>query len=189
MINSVEQIRWTIDDLDTLPQSESNTYEIIGGELLVTRTPHRRHQQVCTKIASQLNIWSESTGLGETIIAPGVIFSEEDCVIPDLVWVSKQRLQIIEDESGHLTEAPELMIEVVSKGTNNEKRDYQTKLKLYSVQGVQEYWIVNRFVKQVQVYRREKAKLVLVATLLENDEIKSPLLPQFTCQIKGFFPE
>jgi Uma2 family endonuclease len=65
----------------------------------------------------------------------------------------------------------------------------EAKLKLYSVQGVREYWIVDRFTKQVEVYRREKAQFVLVATLLGDDEITSPLLPKFCCSISLFFPE
>lgn len=78
----------------------------------MTKAPHRRHQQICGKIFWQLDIWSESNNLGETIIAPGIIFSESDNVCPDVVWVSKERLSQIEGEAGHLTDAPELVIEV-----------------------------------------------------------------------------
>ncbi len=124
-----------------------------------------------------------------TIISPGLIFSEADSVIPDVVWVSRERLVQIEDEAGHLTGAPELVIEVLSPGTQNECRDKEAKLKLYSVHGVREYWIINRFTKQVEVYRREKAQLILVATLIGDDEITSPLLPDFFCSIRCFFPE
>ncbi|MEH2135684.1 hypothetical protein [Nostoc sp.] len=35
----------------------------------------------------------------------------------------------------------------------------------------------------------EKAQLVLVATLLGDDQITSPLLPGFCCSIGLFFPE
>jgi len=56
-----------------------------------------------------------------------------------VVWVSKERLSQIEDEAGHLTDAPELVIEVLSPGKNNERRDKEAKLKLYSVEGVREY--------------------------------------------------
>jgi Uma2 family endonuclease len=118
-----------------------------------------------------------------------VLFSQADSVIPDVVWVSQERLAQIEDEAGHLTGAPELVVEVLSPGKQNEFRDKEAKLKLYSVQGVREYWIVDRFTKQVEVYRREKAQLVLVATLLGDDEITSPLLPGFCCSIRFFFPE
>ncbi|MEH2363740.1 Uma2 family endonuclease [Nostoc sp.] len=189
MNQAIEGVRWTIQDLEVLPENEWTRYEIINGELFVTRTPHRRHQQVCVKISRQLDVWSDSSGLGETIVAPGVIFSQADSVIPDVVWVSRERLAEIEDQAGHLTGAPELVIEVLSSGKQNEFRDKEAKLKLYSVQGVREYWIVDRFTQQVEVYRREKAQLVLVATLLGDDEITSSLLPGFCCSIRCFFPE
>ncbi|MCC5666546.1 Uma2 family endonuclease [Nostoc sp. CHAB 5784] len=189
MNQAIEGVRWTIHDLEVLPENEWTRYEIINGELFVTRTPHRRHQQVCGKIFRQLDVWSDSSGLGEAIVAPGVIFSQADSVIPDVVWVSRERLAQIEDDAGHLTGAPELVVEVLSPGKQNEFRDKEAKLKLYSVQGVREYWIVDRFTKQVEVYRREKAQLVLVATLLGDDEITSPVLPGFCCFIGLFFPE
>jgi len=50
MNQTVEKIRWNIYDLDVLPQNEFNKYEIIDGELFVTKAPHRRHQQICGKI-------------------------------------------------------------------------------------------------------------------------------------------
>ncbi|MBW4434370.1 MAG: Uma2 family endonuclease [Pelatocladus maniniholoensis HA4357-MV3] len=189
MSQAIEGVRWTIYDLEVLPQNEWTRYEIIDGELFMTRSPHRRHQQVCVKVARQLDVWSDASGLGETVVAPGLIFSEADSVIPDVVWVSRERLAQIEDEAGHLIGAPELIIEVLSPGKQNELRDKEAKLKLYSVQGVREYWIVDRFTKHVEVYRREKARLILVATLLGDDEITSPLLPGFCCSILCFFPE
>ena len=189
MSQAVEEIRWTIYDLEVLAKNDAIRYEVIDGELFMTRSPHRKHQQVCVKIASPLDSWSESTNLGVTIITPGLIFSEVDSVIPDLVWVSKERLSQIEDEAGHLTAAPELIVEVLSLGKQNEVRDKETKLKLYSVRGVQEYWIVDRFHKQVEVYRRQEARLVLVATLMGDERITSPLLPGFTCSIDRFFPD
>ncbi|BAZ51476.1 Uma2 family endonuclease [Nostoc ellipsosporum NOK] len=189
MSQAAEGVRWTIHDLEVLPENEWTRYEIINGELFVTRTPHRLHQQVCVKIARQLDVWSDLSGLGETIVSPGVLFSESDSVIPDVVWISRERLAQIEDEAGHLTGAPELVIEVLSPGKQNELRDREAKLKLYSIHGAREYWIVNRFTQQVEIYRREKAQLVLVATLVGDDEITSPLLPEFSCSIRCFFPE
>ncbi len=182
-----EKIFWTTQDLASLPQNESVNYEIIDGELFVTRSPHRLHQQICGRIFRYLDIWSENSGLGESIIAPGMILSDIDSVIPDVVWVSKKRLAQIEDEAGHLLGVPELVIEVLSPGKNNESCDRETKLKLYSIYGVAEYWLFDRFTQQVAIYRRENARLVLVATLLENDSIISPLLPKFSCLVSQLF--
>ena len=48
MNQTVEKIRWNIYDLEVLPQNQSYIYEIIDGELFVTKTSHRRHHQTYT---------------------------------------------------------------------------------------------------------------------------------------------
>nr|WP_318727782.1 Uma2 family endonuclease [Roseofilum sp. Guam] len=83
--------------------------------------------------------------------------------------------------------APELVVEVLSESKADVRRDKESKFKLYSNQGVREYWIVDWQLKTVEVYRRERAKLELVMILLEEDEITSPLLPDFSCNVNAFF--
>jgi Uma2 family endonuclease len=78
-------------------------------------------------------------------------------------------------------------MEVLSAVAGQEKCDRELKLKLYSAQGVREYWIMDWRRKSIQIYRRENAALVLVATLFENESINSPLLPDFTCQLAEIF--
>jgi Uma2 family endonuclease len=78
-------------------------------------------------------------------------------------------------------------VEVLSSGAENERRDREAKLKLYSSHGAQEYWIVDWRLQQVEVYRRERAVLRLVETLLADDEIESPLLPGFRCRVARLF--
>ncbi len=70
-----ERVRWTTTDLERLPDN-GNRYEIIDGELFVTRAPHWGHQKTCNNVAAELRDWSLSTGLGEAVTAPGVIFTE-----------------------------------------------------------------------------------------------------------------
>jgi Uma2 family endonuclease len=116
-----------------------------------------------------------------------VIFTPTDAVIPDVVWISKERLANGVDEAGHLTIAPELIVEVLSPGKLNEQRDKEVKLKLYSLHGVQEYWIVNWQQKTLEIYRRTDAQLQLVATLLDGDTLTSPLLQGFSAPIAQIF--
>jgi Uma2 family endonuclease len=104
-----------------------------------------------------------------------------------VVWASTQRLAELLDDAGHLTAAPELIVEVLSAGADNERRDREAKLKLYSARGVQEYWIVNWRLQQIEVYRRERATLKLIATLFANDELTSPLLPNFSYSVAQIF--
>lgn len=181
-----DKVRWTTADLELLPDN-GDRYELIDGELFVTRAPHWGHQQTCGRFFSVLDTWSMSAGLGRAAINPGLIFTEADNVIPDVVWASNERLALLLDEAGHLTGAPELVVEVLSAGTDNERRDRDLKLRLYSVRGVQEYWIANWRLQQIEVYRREQASLRLVATLLRNDQLTSPLLPGFSCSVAQVF--
>jgi Uma2 family endonuclease len=177
-------ICWTIHDLDAIPDDGGwKRYEIISGELFVTRAPHIRHQGAAGKISTRLEVWSENTDLGSTFQTPGVIFTEVDAVIPDVVWASRERLANGIDEAGHFIVAPELIVEVLSAGEANEQRDKAFKLKLYSLHGVQEYWTVNWRLKEVEVYRRAEAMLQKVTTLLVADQLTSPLLPGFECAL------
>ncbi len=104
-----------------------------------------------------------------------------------MVWVSKERFTALIDDAGHLTGAPDLAVEVLSKGVINQRRDREAKLKLYAFRGVQEYWILDWRLQQVEIYRRDKAQLKLTATLLSSDELTSPLLPNFTCAVARLF--
>ena len=108
-------------------------------------------------------------------------------MIPDVVWASQARLANGIDAAGHFTIAPELMVEILSAGEQNEQRDKSIKLKLYSRYGVQEYWIVNWQLQTLEIYRRTDAQLQLVATLLAGDHLTSPLLPDFKVEIDRIF--
>ncbi len=179
---------WTTADLDAMPDDGGwLRHEIIEGELFVTRAPHIRHQGLSGNIHFELELWSRQTNLGKPFQAPGLVFTTIDAVIPDVVWASKSRIEQGVDAAGHFTIAPELVVEILSSGAQNEQRDKSIKLKLYSRYGVQEYWIVNWQLQTLEIYRRTDAQLQLVATLLAGDTLNSPLLPGFTAEIDRIF--
>jgi Uma2 family endonuclease len=179
-------VKFTSADLALMPD-DGKRYEIIEGELYVSRQPSSEHQYTCTRLGRFLDEWNDLANLGIVLTAPGVIFAEDDDVAPDLIWISKERYYKALDPAGHLHTAPELVIEVLSPGQANEERDRQAKLKLYSRRGVQEYWIVSWMVQFIEVYRRERGQLHLIATLYGQDGLESPLLSGFFCQISNLF--
>ncbi len=185
-VTTVAPVRWTVADLEYLPDNATR-YEIIAGELYMSKQPHWYHQRTCSTLNSYLFMWNLGTGLGEVVPAPGIIFSDEDAVAPDLVWVSKKRLAVLLGEDGKLHGPPELVIEVLSFGGTNESRDKEFKRKLYSVRGINEYWIVDWRLQTVEVYRREAAALQLIATLRAADELTSPTLPDFKLKVSRIF--
>lgn len=186
MVTTLHQ--WTTRDLAVMPDDDGwKRHEIIDGELYVTRAPHIRHQGTGGNIHFELEAWSRKTKLGKPFQTPGVIFTSTDAVIPDVVWVSQNRLENCIDDAGHFTAAPELIVEILSPGDQNHQRDKEFKLKLYSQHGVQEYWIVNWQLKIIDVYRHQEGALYFVHTLLESDRLTSPLLPGFDLPIDLLF--
>jgi len=178
--------KFTSADLLLMPD-DGKRYEVIEGELYVSRQPGLDHQYTCVRFAYFLEAWNDRTGLGMIYFAPGLIFAEDDDVAPDLVWISLDRLAIARGEDNKLHAAPELVIEVLSPGAANQQRDRETKLKLYSRRGVLEYWIADWQRQQVEVYCRDNARLALAATLMRDDELTSPLLPGFSCKVSALF--
>jgi Uma2 family endonuclease len=183
---SPDRVRWTTEDLELLPEN-GNRYEIIDGSLLMTRAPHWKYQAVIAQACNLLNPWSFTSNLGRAIPNPGIVFDDEDNVIPDAIWISQNRLVTGVNEEGHFTIAPELIIEVLSPGTQNERRDRELKLKLYAERGVQEYWILDWRIQQLEIYTRQNARLKLGLTLLAPDRLTSSLLPGSSCLVSEFF--
>jgi Uma2 family endonuclease len=179
-------LRWTSADLAALPE-DGKRYEIIDGELFVSKQPHFYHQEVCSQILRLLSNWSEQSGLGRTVFAPGLIFADDDDVVPDVAWLSHQRLAAALGKDGKLHSAPELVVEVLSPGAANQRRDREVKLKLYSGRGVLEYWIIDWAARTVEIYRRQNAHLSLFVTLVSGDALESPLLPGFSSGVNGIF--
>ena len=179
-------LRWTSADLEGLPD-DGRRYEIIDGELFVSKQPHFYHQHVCGKIYRFLEDWSDQSNLGQAITAPGLIFADDDDVVPDVAWLSWERLAAALGDDGKLHSAPDLVVEVLSSGSTNQRRDREAKLKLYSRRGVLEYWIVDWMGQSIEVYRRQNTDLDLFATLIIGDPIESPLLPGFSKQVDAVF--
>jgi Uma2 family endonuclease len=184
---TANQIKWTSSEVELLLTNDK-LYELVNGDLyIMTRSPRWEHQNAIMTIGFALSQWSLKTKLGKAMITPGIVYSDTDNVIPDLVWISQEKLANSLDESGHLTNSPELIVEVLSYGKNDVKRDKEIKLKLYSAKGVIEYWIVDWKNKQVEIYRRNQGKLELVFTLFSQDKITTPLLPELIIKVADIF--
>ncbi len=181
-------LRWTSKDLESLPD-DGKRYEIVDGELYVSKQPNWYHQHICLRLGGLLDAWSVQTKAGKANAAPRVIFADDEDVAPDIIWISRERLTTALQPDGKLHSAPELVVEVLSPGTTNVARDREAKLKLYSRRGVLEYWIVNWQERYLEVYRREEAMLKLHSTLYEGDILQSPHLPGFSCQVGQIFAD
>lgn len=175
----------TIEDLDACPD-DGNRYELVGGELFVSRAPAVQHQLILQNILKPFLTYLDHNPLGTMVIGAGAVFGPNDAVIPDLVFVKSERWPSIVS-AGKFTGPPDIVIEVLSPGTENRRRDQSVKRQLYAKYGVSEYWIVDSESRSVEIYRHTGKNLDLIATLIDNDELTSPFLPDFRLTVSAVF--
>jgi len=175
----------TVADLDCMPD-DGNRYELIEGEIFVSRAPSLTHQLIVKNIVVLFQTYLDRHPNGIVVPGPGVIFSDLSGVIPDVVFVSEERRGEI--ASGErISGAPDVVIEIVSPGAENEHRDRTVKRQLYGKYGVKEYWVIYLEKHEVEVYRLNERTLTLVTTLKDEDDITSPLLPDFVAKVSSVF--
>ena len=177
--------RLTVADLDACPDDD-NRYELIEGELFVSRAPGIPHQRVLHNLQMELGFYLKENPVGILVPGTGAIFSDYDAVIPDIVFVSNDRWT--EVTSGQkITSAPDIVIEILSPGSENRRRDLSVKRQLYAKYGVKEYWIVDSENQSVLIFHLREQTLEEIATLRRADEITSLLLPGFHLKAAAVF--
>jgi Uma2 family endonuclease len=176
----------TITDLEAMPDDDGNRYELIEGELHVSSAPGLTHQIVSDNIVYLMRRYLEQNPIGIVVSTIGLILSDYNGVIPDIVFFSHEESErIVSNE--RLYAAPSLVIEILSTETANMRRDRVAKLKLYQKYSVKEYWIVDHDERVVEIYRLANDLLQLIAKPSGDDEITTPILPGFACSVQQIF--
>jgi len=177
----------TVADWEAMPHGDGNRYEIIEGELFVSRSPGLTHQVVLANLITLFVLFLEKNPIGAFLPDVGVILDKFSAVIPDLViLLNEQRDTIVTND--RLTGPPALVIEVVSPGSANSRRDRVDKLPLYSKHPVQEYWIVDPGDLTVEQYVSDGSSLTLSQTLQSEEErLSSAAIPGFSCLLSQIF--
>jgi Uma2 family endonuclease len=156
---------------------DGQRHELIDGEHYVTASPSTRHQRISGNLHWLMRSYLEEQPVGEVLYAPyDIVFSNFDVVVPDLIYLSHERAKTILTEK-HASGAPELVIEIASKGTR--KRDETIKRRLYDRSGVEEYWLADPKIDAIRVYRRADAGYGRAIELSreKEDVLETPLLP------------
>jgi Uma2 family endonuclease len=136
---------------------EGTLAEIINNQLYMSPSPIGKHQRIVTRLTIQIGSFVESKKSGELLVSPFDVYLDEEAnvVQPDLIFVSRENLQIVDDD-GVIHGVPDMLIEVLSPG--NPDYDTKTKKDLYERFGVKEYWIVDPATKSTIGYTLAEKK-------------------------------
>ncbi len=176
---------FTYQDYLQLPD-DGKRYEIINGELVMAPSPLTIHQRVSRKIGVKLNLFVEEKELGEVFFAPiDVVLSETNVYQPDIIFISRERKEIITEKN--ISGAPDLVIEILSPSTAY--YDLFDKKEQYEKFGVKEYWIVDPMRQWIEVYQLKGGKFNLVQKLQKQGKLRSELLKGLTIDLQEIFKE
>jgi Uma2 family endonuclease len=183
-----KSVRLTVDDLRRLPD-DGLRHELIDGEHYVSPAPKTKHQRISGQIFGQMYVYLKEHPLGTIYYAPlDVVLSKNDCVEPDLLYVSRERAARMTED--YLEGAPDLVVEILSPSTKHADRG--VKYHLYEHFRVPEYWIIDPENEVVKVYRREEGGFLLSAELSRRGgtsvpQLSTPLLPGFELSLDEIF--
>ena len=170
---------YTYADYEKLP--EGAPYQLIGGDLVKEPSPVPYHQMVSMRIEFELVKFVEERDLGVVLDAPmDVYFSDTEVYQPDIMFISKGRMNIIGEKN--IEAAPDLVMEILSP--SSAYYDLRHKMHVYETSGVREYWVVDPIEKGVEIYQNINGEFKLLNKALSSGLIRSALLEGFTVELE-----
>jgi len=182
MATQKARIKFTYEDYKHTP--EDKRYQLIDGELILAAAPRRAHQRTEMRITLRLGNYVEENDLGEVYSSPfDVVLSNTDVVQPDLLFVSTERLHIINDDN--IRGAPDLVVEILSPSTAG--LDRTVKRTLYARHGIKEFWLVDTDAKNITVMLLREDGYEIIGIHGEGQALASPTLEGFTLDLNEIF--
>jgi Uma2 family endonuclease len=173
----------TYEDYCALPD-DGRRHEILDGELYMTPSPSRSHQRFAINLAVVLHAYVRECNAGEVFIAPfDVILAKTTVVVPDLSFVSRERLGIVTDRG--VEGAPDLVVEILSP--DSARRDRVDKAQLYARHGVSHYWLVDPDAKTFEAFELDEGRYYLKANLTGDAIFTPSMFPGLTISLRSLW--
>lgn len=156
-------------------------YEIVNGKPVAKAMEGARHGGVCARLLGALGRFVMELELGGVYASNTSFKIGCDERMPDISFVTAERIPAEGEPEGLWQLAPDLAVEVVSP--NDFWQDVLGKMRAYFAAGVREVWLVAPESKEVYVYTDPES----VRILSEDKELTSELLPSFCCKLSEIF--
>lgn len=176
---------WTEDDY--LDITTNQLVEFTDGLVEVLPMPTPFHQSVSTKLLLAIEAFIRPRKLGMVFHAPVPLWiGLRKYREPDLIFVTTAKLSKTWKRDRKLDQA-DLVVEVLSGGAKNRKRDMIQKKAEYADAGIPEYWIVDPVSEEVTVWKLRHGKYTLLGQFGADDELRSGVLAGFRVSVRDLF--
>lgn len=178
--SSVRQPKTYEDYLNT--PDDGQRYELIDGEIVVSPSANKRHQQISMELSASIFTFVKSRKLGQVMSAPMDVRLDRDLVVqPDILFIRKG--SPADNDDLRVAGAPTLAVEILSPSTA--VRDLNRKRELYEQYGVEEYWIVDPDHRRINAYSLTEAGYKPIRQ--SGGKLASKTIPGFVLDVPSVF--
>ena len=159
--------------------------EFINGEIIEHSPVAGQHWESVGWLHTLMNTHVGQANLGRVASEKAMISLTRNDYEPDIVFWKKEKSDQFLPEQTHYP-APDLVVEVLSKGTAS--RDRVTKFNDYAAHGVGEYWIIHPKKRTIEQYiLTEDNTYELLKKVGIKDYISSEVMVDFDIPVAAVF--
>jgi len=179
------QGEWTEEEYLELEQSGSRLIELVDGFIEFLPMPDRRHQRIIKYMTRRLDDHAERVGDGEALFAPmPVRMWPRHLREPDIMFFkSKRRFNGLHSPP----DGADAVMEVLSPGKKNRKRDLVEKREVYERAKIPEYWIIDPEKETITVLVLKGRRYETHGVFKRGDVATSKILPGFSVDVSAVF--
>jgi Uma2 family endonuclease len=175
------------EEFDAIPYEQCDPfyrYELIRGVLIVSPWPLVEERDPNEELGRLLRNYRSDhpngRALNKTVNEQPILFGENRRRPDRVIWAGLGRVPDLERD------VPTIIVEFVSAKKRDWVRDYEIKRDEYLALGVREYWVIDRFQRQMMVFK--PGPDVLTSQVIgEKESYQTELLPGFVLQIAQLF--
>jgi prevent-host-death family protein len=177
----------TYEEFLKITGESDERYEYIDGEIFLLASPKTAHQRTLMELSNLFyNFFKGKKCV--PMIAPYDIKlrrheKDMNVVQPDLMVICDLDEKLSEDD--YYTGVPDLIVEIISLSSRS--KDYIKKLGLYMSCGVNEYWIVDTFNREIHAYCFKDRDIEANITYQESDTVSSFIFKEFEFKVNDIF--
>lgn len=179
----------TYQDYVKLTPPDNGNFELLNGQIIFKQTPKPSHQAIRSLLTIYLGNFIIPNKLGEFFAAPlDVHFTEYDTFQPNLLFITKEKLNIIGENK--IEGTPDLIVEILSPSNDNSERNaarMSYKKHIYEVTGVKEYWLINVEKQTLTLYKQIDNELRWQKDIQKNEVLISEIIQGFELELSKIF--
>lgn len=170
------------------PVTDVNRYELINGRIVVTPPAGWGHADVEARVIHLLRDFVQKHDLGRVFgSSAGYELPSGETLEPDASFISHERWA----KGPHVRRGqflkivPTLVVEILSPSTA--ERDRTEKKRLYEMNGVNEFWLVDPDRREVTVFHLTGGRYDAGKRFRAPQRLRSGVLPGFEVPIRSLF--